>query len=100
MIREAGYCERDRGVKCCGLLLLVARMIKSDGVNSTSLDFFFWGWLKDEIYRDGPISTIPELKAKIVNCCRTVPEEFLIRACRSVKKRCQKVVQVYGGNFL
>ena len=69
----------------------------------TPLDFFFWGWLKDEIYRDGPIATIPELKAKIIHCCRTVPDEFLVRACRSVKKRCGKVLEVYGGhieNFL
>ena len=65
----------------------------------TPLDFFFWGWLKDAIYRDGPIGSIPELKARIVQCCNAVPQEFLGRACRSVKKRCSKILEVNGGHI-
>ena len=65
----------------------------------TPCDFFLWGWLKESIYRDGPIATIPELKRRIIDSCDSCPLDFITRACRSVKKRCRLVMDANGGHI-
>ena len=47
--------------------------------DSTSLDFFLWGYVKDKVYADAPQS-IQELKEKI----RAVIDEIVPQICKNV----------------
>jgi hypothetical protein len=52
-------------------------------------DFFFWGYLKNIVYRKRP-STVAELGDPITQACAKVPIEMSTKACRSVAERFER----------
>ena len=52
----------------------------------TSLDFFFWGYVKDRVYKT-PVHDIEALKLRIINVLATVNEEMLKNTWREIKFR-------------
>ena len=52
----------------------------------TPCDFFLWGYLKDLVYQEPPV-TIMELQEKIEVACEQVTNELCRKVCRSVERR-------------
>ena len=67
--------------------------------NLTSMDFFFWGFVKDAVYRSLPVQSLDELTARIEVAFQPMPVEMCTRACLSVENRCHHCLSVDGGNF-
>ena len=62
-------------------------------------DFCLWGWLKSEVYKE-KVNTRDELVARIMNSAALIKQERqddLRRATRTVAKRVEKYIEVYGG---
>ena len=64
----------------------------------TPLDFFIWGYLKSIVYAV-PIHSLNQLKDRIKEACQQVNRQQCLKATRSVRKRCQKCIEVLGRNF-
>ncbi|KZC11328.1 hypothetical protein WN55_02563 [Dufourea novaeangliae] len=66
-----------------------------------TLDYFFWGFLKDNLYKDmrTPISTIEEIKNRITTLISNVDIETLKNAIRGFQSRLRHVVVSEGGRF-
>jgi len=65
------------------------------------LDFYLWGWMKSEVYRE-KVNTRDELVACIMNSTALIKQERhddLRRATRTVAKRVEKCIEVDGGIF-
>ena len=65
----------------------------------TPCDFFLWGWLKDQVYRQYPIQGLNDLKTKVFTIMAGINGNFARNACRSVKKRMEKLQTVNGRQF-
>jgi uncharacterized heparinase superfamily protein len=64
-------------------------------------DFFLWGWMKSEVYKE-KVNTRDELVARIMNSAALIKQERqadLRRATRTVAKRVEKCVEADGGIF-
>jgi len=64
-------------------------------------DFFLWGWMKSEVYKE-KVNTRDELVARIMNSAALIEQERqddLRRATRTVAKRVEKCIDVDGGIF-
>jgi len=64
-------------------------------------DFFLWGWMKNEVYKE-KVNTREELVARIMNCAAFMKQERqddLRRATRTVAKRVEKCTGVDGETF-
>ena len=64
-------------------------------------DFFLWGWMKNEVYKE-KVNTREELVARIMNCAAFMKQERqddLRRATRTVAKRVEKCIEVDSGIF-
>jgi hypothetical protein len=61
----------------------------------TPCDFFLWGYLKDLVYQDPPV-TIMELQEKIEETCEQIIDELCRKACRSVERRLQQCLEREG----
>lgn len=64
----------------------------------TPLDFYFWGFIKNEIYKIRS-NTLEELRANFINCIRRVPNIHIFNATRSVTSRVQKCIEQNGRQF-
>lgn len=65
----------------------------------TPLDFFLWPYLKERVYVTPP-NDIEDLKNRIREECRQIPEAVLLRSClEGVMKRGQLCVEADGGHF-
>jgi hypothetical protein len=62
----------------------------------TPCDFFLWGYVKDQLYQRYPITGRQQLKDHLVDIIQNINPDFLARSCRSVKKRCAKLLTVNG----
>jgi len=64
----------------------------------TPCDFFLWGCMKDKVNERIPIVNRNQLKDIVVDVVRSINPSFCMKACQSVKKRCQKLLdpQVQG----
>jgi hypothetical protein len=65
-------------------------------------DFYLWGWMKSEVYKE-KINTRDELVARIMNSAALIQQERqddLRRATPSVAKRVEKCTEVDGGTFV
>ena len=60
---------------------------------------FLWGWVKDQLYKRYPIADVTQLKNHLVDIIHNMDPTFAMNACRSVKKRCRKVIAAGGGQF-
>ena len=68
---------------------------------SYRLDFFLWGWMKREVYKE-KLNTKEELVARIMNSAALIKQERqddLRRAERAVAKRVEKCIEFDGGIF-
>ena len=63
------------------------------------MDFFLWGYVKEQLFRHHKPTTYDELKAAVREVFQSIPTDMLQRACRSVKKRIQLLQQENGGHF-
>jgi len=64
-------------------------------------DFCLWGWMKSEVYKE-KVNTRDELVARIMNGAAIIKQERqddLRRATRTITKRVEKCIEVYGGIF-
>lgn len=64
----------------------------------TPLDFFLWGFLKNEIYETRS-NNINELRIHFRNSLRKVTHMHIYNATRSVEKRCRKCLENNGLQF-
>ena len=62
-------------------------------------DFFYWGWLKQNVAKDGPYPDLQTLQAKVIAVSATLDQRTIMRACRSVKKRTAACRRARGGHF-
>lgn len=66
------------------------------------LDFFLWGYLKNEIWRvprNQQPSTVDQLKQAITRQCRLIPRDLIINSFQGMIRRCQKCVDAQGSTF-
>jgi hypothetical protein len=64
-------------------------------------DFYLWGWTKSKFY-NGKVNTRDELVARIMNSAAIIKQERqddLRKATRTVAKRAEKCIEVYGVIF-
>ncbi|KAL1514398.1 hypothetical protein ABEB36_003659 [Hypothenemus hampei] len=64
----------------------------------TSPDFFLWGYLKDQVYKEIP-TTREDMILRIINACANIPEDTLLRCEESFKTRINKCIEVQGHHF-
>lgn len=64
----------------------------------TPLDFFIWGYLKDQIYRN-PINNLEELRQRTINAFNNISPVRIGNAIRGVRKRCELCIQANGAQF-
>ena len=64
----------------------------------TPPDFYLWGFLKDNVYRNNP-QTIPELKEAITQKINAIPKEECIRVINNFARRIQICLQQNGGHL-
>ena len=62
------------------------------------LDFFIWGFVKDQIFKTIPESR-EELEERVRNAIARITHLQLLNAEKSVKKRCQHCLDQNGGQF-
>lgn len=64
-----------------------------------SLDFFYWGCLKEKVYKE-QITTIDQLRARIETAALEIRESgFARRIKRSFIRRCRACIAANGGHF-
>ncbi|XP_015113023.1 uncharacterized protein LOC107038442 [Diachasma alloeum] len=64
----------------------------------TPLDFFLWGYLKDQVYETEP-ETVEELVARLHAATTNVSAEMLQRVRMDVLRRIHACVAAGGGHF-
>lgn len=62
----------------------------------TPLDFYFWGYLKGQVYTEEPRS-LEDLKNKITRACRAIPEEVIRSACTTELLKRYELCQTENG---
>lgn len=65
----------------------------------TPCDFFLWGYLKERVYRERP-ANIPELRARITQCCAEITPDLLSTVCHSVPNRFRQCVASQGQQLM
>lgn len=61
----------------------------------TPMDFFVWGWVKEKVYQE-PVSSLCELKARIVQKIQEMPLDFVESSLLSFKRRLQSCIDCGG----
>ena len=61
----------------------------------TPMDFFVWGWVKDQVYRQ-PVNNLQELKARITRTMHDMPLDFASHSLLSFKSRLQSCIDNNG----
>jgi hypothetical protein len=64
----------------------------------TPLDFFLWGYLKDNVYKTS-MKDLNELKARIANEIRMISKETLCNVFSNILKRMHMCISVKGDHF-
>ena len=62
------------------------------------LDFFLWGYMKEEIHRARPCS-IAEVKQLIQNFMASISEDLLLRVIGQFVSRIRRCIEARGGMF-
>lgn len=62
----------------------------------TPVDFFLWGHLKNEVYRNRP-RDINELCARITASCNNIDRQVLRNVSRNNRRRIEKCIELEGG---
>ena len=61
----------------------------------TPMDFFVWGWVKDQVYRHR-VNTLNELKTRITQTMNEMPLDFVANSLLSFKSRLQSCINNNG----
>ncbi|KAK7101965.1 hypothetical protein V1264_020263 [Littorina saxatilis] len=61
-------------------------------------DFYLWGFLKDNVYRNNP-QTITELKRAITTTIRGISQQECVRVIDNFARRVQVCMQRRGGHL-
>ena len=64
----------------------------------TPLDYYLWGYLKDQVYRTEP-TTREDMKQRIRQACANIPQEQLVAASQSITTRMQLCLNQNGQHF-
>lgn len=64
----------------------------------TPMDFFFWGFLKNEVYKHRPFRNLDHLEEVITICVRQIRPTYLRNAAREVSSRTIKCIENGGGH--
>ncbi|GBL80916.1 hypothetical protein AVEN_26325-1 [Araneus ventricosus] len=64
----------------------------------TPMDFFLWGYLKQQVYATPP-PTLQDLQRRITNACASVTPAILHRVQRQVQARVQMCIVADGEKF-
>lgn len=64
----------------------------------TPLDFYFWGFLKNEVYKNH-YNTVNELQGAIINIIENIDGRTILKATRKVLKCARKCLEVEGDVF-
>lgn len=64
----------------------------------TPLDFFLWGFLKDQVYSKEN-NNMEELRRNTASAFEKIKPVHVINALRAIEKRCQLCIQNNGGHF-
>lgn len=64
----------------------------------TSLDFYLWGFLKNEVYRTRP-TTKEDMKVRIRNACNAIPRNVLLKTIMHFRKRVNLCIREGGATF-
>lgn len=62
------------------------------------LDFFLWGYVKDQVFATEPID-INDMKNRITSACASIRPEVLRRVTQSVRERFMFCIAVEGKHF-
>lgn len=63
------------------------------------LDFFYWGYCKDTIYRGNTVENVEDLRLRIQNFADAVEPNKILNATQSVIGRVRKCIKQEGGIF-
>ena len=61
-------------------------------------DFFLWGFLKDNVFRNAP-RTLLDMKEAISKCLKEIPISTFEAVCAGFENRLRDVVLSDGGHF-
>lgn len=64
----------------------------------TPLDFWLWGYLQDRVYLTAP-QNVNDLRNKIIETCREIPNNFILNATHGVIRRCHYCIEHDGNQF-
>ena len=64
----------------------------------TSLDFFLWGVLKNQVFSDKP-KTLNDLKENIINALKDITPEMCKKVTESITKQCHHCIANNGLHF-
>ena len=62
------------------------------------LDFFLWGYVKSEIYKESP-QDIPQLKDAITNFMDAIPADMCARAIGNFRALAEECIRRRGGHL-
>ena len=72
-----------------------ARFTGRHSPDLTPMDFFVWGWVKDQVYRQ-PVDSLDELKVRIAQTMNGMPLDFAAHSLLSFKSRLQSCINNEG----
>ena len=64
-----------------------------------SIRFLFWGYLKNEVYKNPRPLNVQEMRDKITLSARNVLMDLISKVCRSVTSHCHELIAVDGLHF-
>lgn len=65
----------------------------------TPLDFYLWGYIKNEIYEFEPPENVHVLRARSEDIFNSINRNTLRRVTGTVLKKCQNCIDANGGHF-
>lgn len=64
----------------------------------TPCDYFLWGHVKDEVYREGVPEDLKQLRKRIKKVFQEMPQEMVDNAVDGFKRRLVKCIEEAGGH--
>jgi len=65
----------------------------------TPCDFFLWGYIKRQVFKNTIFHSLDQLQAKIITVTQDLSQEMLRNSIESVPKRLAKVIEEKGGHI-
>lgn len=65
----------------------------------TPLDFYLWGFIKNEVYQFDPPENVNVLEERVRNVLASINNHTLRRVTNTVFKKCQQCIAVNGQHF-